>query len=210
MKYEKFEEWMLGKKVTHVVVESSGVIVERPAEDDPNICVRVKYDEGGLAGDTLGAFLHNLEFLEEKPSEEVGAQEKSQIVWEVGQEVFCLLLGRGIVEYIYEIEETPYIVGVDFGYTFDNYTIDGKIFDDHKGRVLFFSEPIVTAELFPPKKPFIPTLKKGDVVLAKDCQGFRVIRVSSEDEHFVYNEDGTGFGKSGWEFRTPGEEIKFQ
>lgn len=217
MKYEKFEEWMLGKKVTHVVVESSGVIVERPAEDDPNICVRVEYDEGGLAGDTLGAFLSNLDFLEEKPSEEVGARENSQINWEVrqidwqvGQEVFCLLRGRGFVVRVGDEDEgTPYTVGVDFGYTFDNYTIDGKIFDDHKGRVLFFSEPIVTAELFPPKKPFIPTLKKGDVVLAKDYQGFRVIRVSSEDEHFVYNEDGTGFGKSGWEFRTLGEEIIF-
>ena len=82
MKYEKFEEWMIGKKVTHVCAQSSGVIVKRPAEDGPHITVKVKYNEGGLAGDTLGAFLRNLEFLEEKPSEEVGAQENSQINWE--------------------------------------------------------------------------------------------------------------------------------
>lgn len=224
MKYEKFEEWMIGKKVTHVCAQSSGVIVERPAEDDPHITVRVKYDEGCLAGDTVGAWLSNLEFLEEKPSEEVNVPESSQIDWEgsqidwqVGQEVFCLLRGKGVVVRVGDEDEgAPYTVGVDFGYTFDNYTIDGKIFDDHKGRVLFFSEPVITAELFPPKKSFVPTLKEGECVLlwlSKECAPvFVTIIEEKEDKLFYMHTNGQKdyTSKNGIKIGRLGEEIKFQ
>lgn len=133
--------------------------------------------------------------------------EEQEIKWEVGQEVWCLIHGKGVVDNI-SLEDKQYPIEVDFGYDSSDYTVDGKYYSNCN-RTLFFSEPIVTAELFPPKKPFVPKLKKGDVILAKDYREFRVIRVSREDEHFVYNEDGTGFGKSGWEFRTLGEEIIF-
>lgn len=133
--------------------------------------------------------------------------EEQEIKWEVGQEVFCLLRGKGVVTEIRELGTYP--IEVDFGETYDSYSSDGKLYVEHKNRSLFFSEPKIEAEKFPPKKVFIPVLKNGDVILAKDYRGFQVIRVSREDEHFVYNEDGTGFGKSGWEFRTLGEEIIF-
>ena len=188
MKYEKIEKWMLGKKVTHVVTLSSGVIVDISYEGEPDFPVKVKYDGGILAGETSWAFLRNLEFLEGKPSEEVGAQENSQISWEVGQEVFCLLRGKGFVVRVGDDEETPYTVEVDFGYTFDHYTIDGKIFDDHKGRVLFFSEPVITAELFPPKKPFKSLLKVGDLITIKDkhCSDVVIVSFLKEEEERIY------------------------
>ena len=163
-------------------------------------------------GDNVQVFTG--EFLErfnqnhfEHVKEEIMTEE---IKWEVGQEVFCLLRGKGVVHQIYN-------TGMDWSEGVDVYFMNQGIirykFDGTIGtgfnRSLFFSEPQITAELFPPKKPFVPKLKSGDVILAKDYRGFKVIRVSSEDEHFVYNEDGTGFGKSGWEFRTLGEEIKF-
>ena len=217
MKYEKFEEWMLGKKVTHVGSESSGVIVKRPDEDDPYITVRVKFYEGGLTGETLGAFLRNLAFLEEKPSDEVNTPEGSQINWEVGQEVFCLLRGKGFVVRVGDEEEgSPYTVGVDFGYTFDNYTVDGKMFDDHKGRVLFFSEPVITAELYPPKKPFVPTLKDGESVLlwlSKECAPvFVTIIEEKEDKLFYMHTNGQKdyTSKDGIKIGRLGEEIKWE
>lgn len=136
--------------------------------------------------------------------------EEQEIKWEVGQEVFCCVFGKGTV---IEISKNgPYPLRVSFEHeenTDEGYTMDGKLFTAAENRTLFFSEPKIIAEKFPPKKPFVPTLKEGDIILAKDYRGFLIIRVSSEDEHFVYNEDGTGFGKGGWEFRTLGEEIIF-
>lgn len=114
----------------------------------------------------------------------------AEIKWEVGQEVWCLLRGKGVVECVGENDGTPYVVGVDFGYTFDNYTIDGKIMDDHKGRVLFFSEPKIEAERFPPKKPFVPKLKNGDVIFVKikdELYGEGTVRtVHSEIDDRIY------------------------
>ena len=207
----KFEKWMLGKKVTHVVTLSSGVIVDISYEGEPDFPVKVKYDGGILAGETSWAFLRNLEFLEGKPSEEFGAQENSQISWEVGQEVFCLLRGKGFVVRVGDDEETPYTVEVDFGYTFDHYTIDGKIFDDHKGRVLFFSEPVITAELFPPKKKFVPTLKKGDVLVIKWVDTAQVFVVEQETERQVKGTCGLVWDKDpDVHLYKIGEEVKFE
>ncbi len=152
MKYEKFEKWMIGKKVTHVVTLSSGVIVDISYEGEPDFHVKVKYDDGILAGETSWAFLRNLEFLEGKPSNWVSAQEDSQVNWEVGQVVWDTAFGEGEVVSVEE-DYTEYPVKVRFkNDSVEDYTKEGKIFKDCK-RCLFFSEPTVTAELFPPKKP---------------------------------------------------------
>lgn len=206
-KYEKFEEWMLGKKVTHVVVGSSGVIVERPAEDDPDACVRVKYDEGDLAGAALRAFLSNLEFLEEKPSEEVGAQESSQIDWEVGQVVWDVAYGKGEVV---KVDESVYVKFKSDNTTY-TFTADGSYDNEGSVRTLFFSEPVITAELFPPKKPFKPTLKKGDEVVTWFEDGRKYFTVVREETlTAVIDDNGVSFLKSETRFLKIGEEIKFQ
>lgn len=213
MKYEKFEKWMLGKKVTHMVTLSSGVIVDISCEGEPDFPVKVKYYDGNLAGETALAFLRNLEFLEGKTSDLVSAQEDSQVNWEVGQVVWDTAFGEGeVVDFDEEgYLEHPVKVHFKNGCT-ETYTKEGTIFKDCK-RSLFFSEPVVTAELYPPKKPFTPTLKKGQMVVikGKDCfEGGCIRYVHSEQEDRIYIEEDLYFLKKDIAaIHCVGEEIKF-
>lgn len=209
MKYEKFEKWMLGKKVTHVVTLSSGVIVDIPYEGEPDFPVKVKYDEGILAGETSWAFLRNLEFLEGKPSDWVSAQEDSRVNWEVGQVVWDTAFGEGEVVSVEE-DYTEHPVKVRFkNGGVETYTKEGKIFKDCK-RALFFSKPTIIAELFPPKKPFVPTLKKGDVLVIEWAGTAQLFVVEQETERQVKGTCGLVWDKDlDVHFYKCGEEIKF-
>jgi hypothetical protein len=107
-------------------------------------------------------------------------QVSQPIAWEVGQEVWCLLRGKGRVNYVATNGE----VDVRFeGNTLQNwYSADGKL-TTGKNRTLFFSEPKIEAELFPPKKPFIPVFKKEDVVVVKWADTTQVLVLSEETEN---------------------------
>ena len=199
---------MIGKKIS--VDGFEGIVLDRYCTPMvPSDIACIKFKTGDNPCDWMWSELEDVTFLEEVAHEE----ETSPIHWEVGQEVFCLLRGRGFVVRVGGDEEegSPYTVGVDFGYTFDNYTIDGKMFDDHKGRVLFFSEPVVTAELFPPKKPFIPKLKFDDKLMVinshgkVECYGY----VEQEFEDSVAMRTGEVYEKSYYNFFKLGEEVKF-
>ena len=72
-------------------------------------------------------------------------------MFEVGQEVWDTVLGKGEVTRVDESFYYPIGVVFDDGDTAD-YTLCGEMHEQTK-RSLFFSEPVVTAELFPPKKP---------------------------------------------------------
>lgn len=133
----------------------------------------------------------------------------------VGMEVFCLLRGKGVISEVRkDYDDDYYPVEVEFGYTIDRYTSEGKFYDDHKTRTLFFSEPVITAELFPPKKPFVPTLKKGDKVVLTDSVADYVAEVVREEENHIYykTEDVvvTFVNKNSVNVFKLGEEIKFQ
>lgn len=214
MKYEKFEEWMIGKKFYNKFdPDDIGVII---GESDPKGFLEVVYEIDGPAQESLRDIIF-VDSTEEKPSDDKAAtKEGSQIGWEVGQEVFCLLRGKGFVESVDDNEGSPYTVGVDFGYTFDKYTIDGKIYDDHKGRVLFFSEPVITAELFPPKKSFKSVLKVGDLIAIKEerCSDAVVVYFLKEDEGCIYYKYTGGKidcrHKDNVSVYPLGEEIKFE
>ena len=187
MKYEKFEEWMLhvpvvtsngdkGEITNSLVYDRAIVLLQDEAEVVSRIC--------------------NLEFLEEKPSEEVGAQENSQINWEVGQTVWDTVHGKGEVDRVGDSLHYPVGVVFDNGDTVD-YTLCGEVHEQAK-RSLFFSEPVITAELFPPKKPFIPTLKKGQMVVIKGKNCFengclRYVHLEQEDR--IYTEEDSYFLK---------------
>lgn len=150
--------------------------------------------------------------------------EGSQIDWQVGQEVWDLILGKGVVFAVHnELTRTfacqPIVIKFDSGELFD-YSMKGVSNIPalkslaHK-RTLFFSEPIVTAELFPPKKPFVPTLKRGDRVHIYTKGGLfpeGVVRevFSEVDDRIYISEDGHYFMKHDIEsIHILGEEIKF-
>ena len=117
-----------------------------------------------------GEFLErfNQNHFEHVKEETMNTNEQQIINWEVGQEVFCLLRGKGVVHQIYN-------TGVDWSEGVDVYFVNHGVirfkFDGTFGigfnRSLFFSEPRIEAEKFPPKKPFVPKLKRGDVILVK-------------------------------------------
>ena len=169
-------------------------------------------------GDNVQVFTG--EFLErfnqnhfEHVKEEIMTEE---IKWEVGQEVFCLLRGKGVVHQIYNTG-MDWSEGVDvyfMNHGIIRYKFDGTIGTGFN-RSLFFSEPQITAELFPPKKPFVPGLKKGDIVFIKDKQGLfgegTMRTVFSETEDRIYiSEDRHYFMKRDIEsVQILSEEIKF-
>lgn len=149
--------------------------------------------------------------LEHVEEEAVNNTEEQEIKWEIGQEVFCILRGKGIVS---GIDYTPqYPVIVEFNGSKeerDAYTIDGKLSFNHKNRSLFFSEPEIIAEKFPPKKPFLPVFRKGETAVAKkkDGQNTTVFYVDEETElsvaSTVYN-----YPKATYNFYKLSEEIIF-
>lgn len=134
----------------------------------------------------------------------------------VGMEVFCLLRGKGVISEVWKYYDDDYYpVEVEFGYTTDRYTSKGKIYDDHKTRVLFFSEPKIEAERFPPKQKFAPALEEGDRVFIATktgpLQNGAVYTVFSEVEDRVFvSEHGDYFLKLDIaSISKLGEEIKF-
>lgn len=142
--------------------------------------------------------------------------EGSQIDWQVGQTVWDVRYGKGIVDTLLAIPG-QYPIGVVFtdGST-ASYTSKGLNRCTDVYRSLFFSEPVVTAELFPPKKSFVPTLKKGDKVFIRTKSGIYpegVVReVFSEVEDRVYiSDDWHYYMKYDIEsIHILGEELKFQ
>ncbi len=145
--------------------------------------------------------------------------EEQKIKWEVGQVVWDVRNGRGIVKEIGDDEYYPIYVVFDLTDLYgdavsDTYTLDGRYVGTQKNRSLFFSEPVITAELFPPKKPFVPILKKGDKVVLTDSVADYVTEVVREEENHIYykTEDGvvTFVNKNSVKVFKLGEEIKFQ
>ena len=108
-------------------------------------------------------------------------------MFEVGQEVWDTVLGKGSVWGI-SMSSTLYPVRVKFdnGLT-ESYNFQGKWAEKNK-RSLFFSEPTVTAELFPPKKPFKSMLKVDDLIVIKDehCSDAVIVSFLKEEEDRIY------------------------
>ena len=135
-------------------------------------------------------------------------------MFEVGQEVWDTVLGKGSVWGIRNNALYPVRVKFDNGLT-ESYNFQGKCAEKNK-RSLFFSEPVVTAELFPPKKPFKSVLKVGDSITIKDkhCSDAVIVSFLKEDEeriYYAYND-----GQKDYSFKENvtvyplGEEIKFR
>lgn len=137
--------------------------------------------------------------------------EEQEIKWEIGQEVWCLIFGKGVVIGVGSAD-TNYSIVVDFGNDTVPYTVDGRYYFDHN-RTLFFSEPKIEAEKFPSKKPFTPKLKEGDSVVVKHkrLEDKAILTVEQEDEDVVwFKEEGDGYFKTAWNFFKIGEEVEFK
>ena len=134
--------------------------------------------------------------------------EEQEIDWQVGQEVWCLVFGKGVVSEV-GMGYTTYPVKVDFENDTIHYTLGGKLYFD-RHRTLFFSEPKIEAEKFPPKKPFTPTLKKGDVVVVDWVDTIQVLILEEETERQVKGTCGQVWDKDpDVHFYKLGEEIIF-
>ena len=209
MKYEKFEEWMIGKKFYHTLDPVGiGVIV---GEGTCEGVVSVIYEKDGPSW----AWLCNVNFVdspEEKPSDDQAtAEEDRQIDWQVGQVVWDVLLGKGVVFEISTTSRNPVGIKFNSGSTTHAYR-DGSLLGHGHVRTLFFSEPVIKAELYPPKKPFTPVLKKGDVVIvgSKVSSGVVKVTVDYENSDHIKTDKQTIFKKEYWNFYKLGEEVKFQ
>ena len=159
-------------------------------------------------------FEHVKESVMDNTDDAMNNSEEKEINWEIGQEVFCLLRGKGVVHQIYNTG-MDWSEGVDV--YFRNHGVIRFKFDGTTGigfnRSLFFSEPKIEAEKFPPKKPFVPVLKKGDVILVKSS-GYKegIVRTVYEEleDKIVIDAKGDFHAKSQiHSIHRIGEEIIF-
>lgn len=203
MKYTKFEEWMVGKTVTYG--NYNGKVIEGREVGDSLVYVSWE----GKAGD-FTELVEELDFVEEPEITQV------EIDWQVGQIVWDLRNGRGVIEGVNDGDDYPVHVVFDLkdcygGTITDTYTIDGKYVKTQKARSLFFSEPVVTAELYPPNKPFTPTLNKGDKVVIDtgDRSFIATIKEEKEDEVLIEGQvSGIRYPKNCIKIYKLGEEVK--
>ena len=135
---------------------------------------------------------------------------EKDIPWEVGQEVWDVVLGKGKVSRVLE-KQRMYPVRVIFcNDLVESYDLHGKK-SDKCNRSLFFSEPVITAERFPQKKPFTPTLKNGEkVVLDTGDRSFiATIKEEKEDEVLIERQvSGIRYPKNCIKIYKLGEEVK--
>ena len=139
-----------------------------------------------------------------------------EIDWQVGQVVWDVRNGRGVVEGVNDGDDYPVHVVFELKdscgrIVTDTYTIDGRYVKTQKARSLFFSEPVVTAELYPPKKPFTPTLKSGEKVVIDtgDRSFIATIEEEKEDEVLIDRQvSGIRYPKNCIKIYKLGEEVK--
>lgn len=136
-------------------------------EDDVFQVVSIHEEHWGtlvkLGGVILAVNINHLEHVEE---ETMNNTEEQEIKWEVGQEVWCLIHGKGVVVEIHEEDKWPIEINFENG-SRESYTKCGRLYEHYKYSSIFFSEPKIIAEKYPPKKPFVPKLKNGDVIFVK-------------------------------------------
>ena len=199
-RYEKFEEWMVGKKVEDE--DGDRGVVTRSDEDGTDTVWVLWQTPDSIKGMELWCTVSELTFLETQDCE------PESIPWEVGQEVWCLLRGKGVVN---SVGVESVVIWFD-RYGAYKYTSKGEPCGYEGVRSLFFSEPNVVAETMPPKKPFVPVLKEGDIVIVKHkrLEDKAILSVDREEEDAVwFKEEEDGYLKTAWNFFKIGEEIKW-
>ena len=152
----------------------------------------------------------NVNHFEHAEEEIMNNTEEQEIDWEVGQEVWDVRYGKGVVDTMIAIPY-QYPIGVVFadGGT-ASYTSKGLNRCTDVYRSLFFSEPKIEAEKFPTKKPFTPVFYKGDTLVAKkkDGQNTTVFYVEEETDISVKS-SCYSYAKDLWNFYKISEKVEF-
>lgn len=133
-------------------------------------------------------------------------------MFEVGQTVWCVRRGQGIVTKTQANAMYPIRVEFNGGRTTMAYTDEGKFRADDCNRALFFSEPKVEGATEP---PWHPKLKKGDQVVLKSkmnstggvLRGNLVITIESETKESITDTEGIMWYKILYSVFEIGKEI---
>ena len=141
-------------------------------------------------------------------------EKKVETDFRVGQTVWCVIFGKGVISEIEHDTDYSYPVKVRFGDGVEEeYTLDGNMFSSSQNRALFFSEPKVIAET---KPVFVPTLEPGTpIILSESSVKSQMISAwvidESEDSIIATTKDfGTcQFLKEKWNVYSVGEKIEF-
>lgn len=124
-------------------------------------------------------------------------------MFKVGQKVWCLCHGKGVVVDIAE-PMVHHAIRADFDNSTEWYTTDGRLFSDGN-RTLFFSEPKIEALESP---PFVPTLIGKTILLRSNTGGKDyVVEVLEETESLLYTTGGK-FIKNCYTMFKIGDQIK--
>ena len=184
---------------------ASGMI---DAKEDDVFTVKESYKRAVTLEELQGCY--HVTHFEHVQEEVMDNTEEQEIDWEVGQEVWDVRYGKGVVDTMIAIPY-QYPIGVVFadGGT-ASYTSKGLNRCTDVYRSLFFSEPKIEAEKFPPKKLFVPAFQKGDVVAVKWADTVQILILEQETERHVKGNCGQVWDKDpDVHFYKLGEEIKF-
>lgn len=120
-------------------------------------------------------------------------------MWKVGQDVWCVLSGKGKVVDASNSPAYPVYVKFDNGNT-STYTAEGKYSTGDVHRCLFFSEPKIEGATTP---PFEPTLGGKKVIampkLPSRYAACGPLNCTQETAHWVFTNEGS-FDKSVFNF----------
>ena len=170
----------------------------------------VQFDSTACSWTYPISLAHLAKMDSDESSDTAVPEDNTAIDWEIGQEVWDVRYGKGIVDTLLAIPG-QYPIGVVFtdGST-ASYTSKGLNRCTDVYRSLFFSEPKIEAEKFPPKKLFVPAFQKGDVVAVKCADIVRILILEQETERQVKGNCGRVWDKDpDVHFYKLGEEIKF-
>ena len=109
-------------------------------------------------------FLKGGRAVKESGSDSVGFEHQTQ-EFQVGQKVWDVVRGEGVVTDILKWEEYPVIVEFDDEEEF--YTVDGKYREDYARPSLYPYEPKIVKAEGNEDTPFIATFEQGDLVQVK-------------------------------------------
>ena len=146
-------------------------------------------DDGDAIWHMMGVETEEFELVEEEEIMNNTTETKADD-FKVGDQVWCAMHGRGVVEHVCFDDMLSVGVSLDNG-DFNWYTKDGK-YNIDLNRTLFFSEPKIEASVV---RPFVPALE-GKYVVVETGDGSVNGRVFEETSTHFKLDGGYSFAKA--------------